>query len=166
LATARACAPKAAGAIDIHQVPHRTTILQVEGEGEEIAIDHASGAIRLSLREGSLLHGPVQLTYLLEEPHLGNRLAALQRWHTLMQTGRIPKANDSVQVRAARWPLLLATLDAQACGCSLRQTAARVFGDEQVARHWRDPSDYLKMRVRRLVAQARALISGGYRDLL
>jgi len=166
VAAARPCAPQEPAAIDIVQMPHRVTILQVEGEHEEIAIAHASGDIRLCLREGTVTRGPVQLTYVLQEPGLAGRLGALQRWHALVNTGRVPRALHPVQARQSRWPLLIATLDALACGCSRRETAIRLFGAQEVARQWHHPSESLKMRVRRLIAQARTLVCGGYRDLL
>jgi hypothetical protein len=48
----------------------------------------------------------------------------------------------------------------------LRQTAIRLFGKEKVERDWHHESDYLKLRTRRLVTQARALAAGSYRALL
>jgi hypothetical protein len=48
----------------------------------------------------------------------------------------------------------------------LRQTSIRLFGKEKVERDWQDESDYLKLRTRRLVTQARGLAAGGYRALL
>lgn len=143
----------------------RAALLRCGGR-EELAIDAPGGAVRLSLESGTLLNGPVRLRYLLDGHRLSNRLAALQRWDRLCRTGTASPTSAATPSQAARWPLLVAALDAIADGSTLRQTANRLFGKERVVRDWHHESDYLKLRTRRLVTQARALAAGGYRALL
>lgn len=153
-----------ANSFDIRQSPWPVTILQCDGR-EEVAISMPYGTTRLSLRAGSLMEGPVRLQYLLEGPRLHERLLALQRWDRSLRTGAAPKSAMS-SMRETRWPLLIATINVLGDGCSLREAAICLFGAQIVARDWGHESDYLKLRTRRLVAQARALLAGGYRDLL
>lgn len=136
------------------------------GDSEEVAIETPDGRVRLSVKSGSVLNGTVHLTYMLDGDRLGDRLKALQRWHYLVQTGKALPPKIPPSGRTARWPLLIATLDALADQCSLREIATRLFGGTIVARDWNAGSDYLKLRTRRLVTQARALAMGGYRSLL
>ena len=151
--------------IDILALPWRTSILRREG-CEDVAIEAPGGQMRLRLASGTLLAGPVQLRYILEECRLPERLRALQRWNNFLRTGRTEQARPPVSLRASRRHLVVGTLDALAEGCSLRTTAIRLFGGALVDRDWRHPSDYLKLRTRRLVVQARVLAMGGYRQLL
>jgi len=44
--------------------------------------------------------------------------------------------------------------------------AITIFGDKKVAEEWYGSSQYLKDRIRRLVAKGTELMNGGYRDLL
>jgi hypothetical protein len=60
----------------------------------------------------------------------------------------------------------LLALDGSLAGASYRQIATTIFGDERVRRDWDAASRFLKERTRRLVAKGRALMNGGYRDLL
>jgi hypothetical protein len=57
--------------------------------------------------------------------------------------------------------LLLATLDAIAAGSSYRDVAIHLFGEAAVATDWNGGSDYLKSRVRRLVAACRQIMEDG-----
>lgn len=153
------------GSFDVGRLRWPAALLQTPCT-EELSIDGPGGRIRLSIIKGTLLDGPVELHYRLAPPRLAARLAALARWDVLDRTGRIPRQLKPRTLRQARWPLVIATLDALAEGCSLREVAARLFGPERARRDWNHESDYLKLRTRRLVAQARALVAGGYRALL
>jgi len=60
----------------------------------------------------------------------------------------------------------LIALDESLAGKSYRQIAITIFGEQRVAEEWYGPSQYLKDRIRRLVARGTELMKGGYRDLL
>jgi hypothetical protein len=51
-------------------------------------------------------------------------------------------------------------------GASQREMASVLFGFERVDNDWTGTSDSLRMRIRRLVREARSLAAGGYRLLL
>lgn len=60
----------------------------------------------------------------------------------------------------------LIALDESLKGKSYRQIAITIFGEKKVAEEWQGPSQFLKDRIRRLVAKGTELMNGGYRDLL
>jgi len=49
---------------------------------------------------------------------------------------------------------------------SHRDIAAALFGEKVVREDWSGRSDYLRLRVQRLIRTADKLVKGGYRDLL
>ena len=60
----------------------------------------------------------------------------------------------------------LIALDESLAGKSYREIAITIFGEKRVAEEWYGPSQFLKDRIRRLVARGTELMKGGYRDLL
>lgn len=60
----------------------------------------------------------------------------------------------------------LIALDESLDGKTYRQIAITIFGEQKVAEDWLGRSQFLKDRVRRLVAKGIELMNGGYRDLL
>jgi T6SS, Transcription factor, DNA binding domain len=60
----------------------------------------------------------------------------------------------------------LLALDGSLAGATYRQIAIRIFGEDSVRKDWNAATRFLKDRTRRLVAKGRALMNGGYRDLL
>ncbi|UAK25473.1 DNA -binding domain-containing protein [Sphingomonas nostoxanthinifaciens] len=115
--------------------------------------------------EGTLLRGPVRFDFQLPAlTALDRRIVALRRFAALHETLTVPRRLLS-SIPAAKCAAVLSTIDALAAGASLRQVAIALFGQEEVRVHWNHPSDYMKSRVRRLVAEARRLSSGGHLDL-
>jgi hypothetical protein len=89
-------------------------------------------------------------------------LRRLQRFtEPAPQTGPIlPFANDE------RLQQALIALDESLRGKTYRQIAITLFGESKVAEDWQGPSQFLKDRVRRLVAKGNELMKGGYLSLL
>lgn len=152
-------------AFDLTSLSWPVTTLRT-ASSEEAVIHTPTLSVRLSVQQGSLHAGPVELRYLVEPKYLAERLLVLQQWDALLRTGSIPAPLQRPFAGQSRWHAIVMTLDALAAGCSLRETATRVFGQEETARAWHDPSDYLKMRTRRLVARAIELAAGGYLHVL
>ncbi|MGK2912333.1 MAG: DUF2285 domain-containing protein [Sphingobium sp.] len=147
-------------------MPLVATVLRSDGQYEEAIFECAGETVHLVLRQGTLLEGPVRLVYEVDSMGLSHRLIGLQRWQTLLSGTPMPTRLQLRKPGQDRWLQLIATLDAISAGLSLRQTAIAVFGLETVEQDWKHESDFLKMRTRRLVARARHLAAGGYRDLL
>lgn len=167
LAIARPPAGCSADLFDLRNLSCACTVLLRPGYREEFLIGHGLNAVRISLEEGSLLAGPVRLTFELSSPTgVDIKLAALRRLLALQTHARwpgLPTDRRSVLIRRS---LILRTLDALAIDCSHRAVARELFGQERVEADWERGSDYLRSSVRRLIASARHLAEGGYRSLL
>ena len=61
--------------------------------------------------------------------------------------------------------MMLRAHDLRTQGASQREIAGELFGPDVVA-EWRTRSDFLRLRIQRLLRDANAMISGGYLDLL
>ncbi|WP_425542430.1 DNA -binding domain-containing protein [Sphingomonas oligophenolica] len=121
--------------------------------------------IRLDVAAGSLAAGvPVILRYELAgiaavEP----KLLPLRRLLYLCRHRRFAQSLFVRDARMTRWILLLRVHDAEAAGATQRDIAGALYG---IGADWRETSDSLRSRVRRLVRDARAMAAGGYRRLL
>lgn len=164
-AEARPCDSSDVDAVDLKALKWPVTIL-VAKDRQDVLIESPQGSVRLTVLEGDMLAGPVTMRYILQPSQIVERTAALRRWDALVRTGRWPDRMNCPSPRSDRWPLIIATLDAIAQKCSLRETATVLFGEEMTEREWHHTSDHLKLRTRRLVAQARRLADGAYLTLL
>lgn len=153
-------------AFDIHRQNVSVTVLQ-EPAGEQLLLRQDLRTLRLDIREGTLLAGPVRMHYMLGGyHHLDRRLLTLRRLSALRRLGRLPTNLYAPHPKQRRWSLILRTIDAMAAGSSQREIATVLFGTEVVERDWAAASSYLRLRVQRLAKGARALLDGGYLRLL
>lgn len=165
-ANAWRCSADNPEAFDIRALAQPVTIFK-DALGEEVLIGNGRTAVRLSLRRGTLLDGPVRLTYELSgRRQLGRRLLALSQLEALMRLGRVPRPLAAPTSNPARPRMLLRTLDALAIHRSARSVAIALFGRDEVERNWTHESDYLRMQTRRLISRARQLVSGGHAMLV
>ena len=142
-------------------------LLQQKGQPEELLLNPGPHSIRMSVTRGTLLGGPVHLTYRLQGLEmLDVRLLALRRLEMLHRTGRIPVSLFPAARRIGRWTRILETLDALASGPAQRAAAVRLYGKPAVIDSWSATSDSMQSRVRRLIAEATRLANGGYLDLV
>lgn len=154
-------------AIDFTGLEKRIDVLVDEQRREHVTIAADGAAISLSVRRGSLRDGPVRLSYaLVGLSRLDAQLRTLRNLLGLARHGRIGSHHDFTDRSIARWAAQLHVLDALELGASARDLAALLFGEERAARDWREASDYLRLRVQRLVRSARAMRDGGYLRLL
>jgi hypothetical protein len=144
------------------------TVVAVAPDGREhVAISDGFRRIRLDVIEGSLLAGSVMLHYHLRGlNHLDGPLLSLRRLIALVRTGRFALAPFPADHTAPRIVTALRVHDALVAGASQRDIAIGLFGVDIVNRDWLTSSDFLRSRVRRLVALARRLEAGGWRELL
>lgn len=87
----------------------------------------------------------------------------LDTWAHL--TGATPRSRDASPQRRKRLVLGLRALDGRATGASYREIAAGLFGDARVPAGPAWKTHDLRSRTLRLVADATALMRGGYRTL-
>ena len=142
-----------------------TTIVSASGV-KHVSISDGLRRIRLDVRTGTLFDGPVRLHYQLAgfadaEPHL----LTLQQLLALHRLGRFALGLHPREAKAKRWAMMLRAHDLSTAGASQREIAIELFGGSASA-EWRTRSDYLRLRIQRLLRDSDAMISGGYLDLL
>lgn len=139
---------------------------RTEDGGQQVLICDGPRRLRLAVVEGDMLSGPVTCSLPLPAPGGGPAaLAGLRALVALRDTGRLAAAARAPS-RAGRWLESLRALDARRAGASQRQIAVLLFGADRVAEDWAGRSDYMRMRVQRLLRTADRLAAGGYRRLL
>ncbi|MCM8732425.1 DNA -binding domain-containing protein [Hephaestia sp. GCM10023244] len=124
--------------------------------------------IRLDIDAGRLAPGiPVRLHYRLEGlASAVPRILTLRRFLHLCRHHRFAASLFTADRAVPRGLLVLRVRDALAAGASQRDIARALFGEARTARDWNHVSDALRSRVRRLVVESRAMMRGGYRQLL
>lgn len=154
-----------ADAFDLGSIGASAVVLR-GADGEKLLLGDNERRIRLDVRAGTILAGPVRLHYLVDGfAGLGHKLMTLRRLAGLRRLGHLPATLFAPDRRAERWILLLRTFDALADGATHREVAEGLFGPGKVRDDWRSRSDYLRLRVQRLARTARSLVDGGYRTL-
>lgn len=144
------------------------TVVGGNGGREHAVFSDGWRRIRLDVHGGSLaaggvvhLHYPLQGICSLEP-----KLLPLRRLVAFCRSQRFAATLFPPDRRLPRWIDTLRVADARADGASYREIAIALFGEERTRADWTEGGRSLHSRVRRLVASARAMASGGYRDLL
>jgi len=154
-------------AFDLHLYSRWATVLVMEEGFEVVLLSDGVHHLQLFILEGTVLKGPVYLRYALSGfKHLETRILSLRRLIGLHQQGQFLSRLYPVETKADRWVQAARAHDAWQAGMSQRQIAAALFGEKAVSEDWRDGSDYLRLRVRRLLGYAQSMTLGGYRELL
>lgn len=137
----------------------------VRGENREpVLLGSGAGTIRLDVAGGSLLEGPVSLMHdLAGVLDLEPALVALRRFLEFRRTGHLTVVPPA-SLRLQRQVLALRVHDALVAGASIRDVGVMLFGLERVRDEW--AGEALKSQCRRLIAMARDMAAGGYRELL
>ena len=141
------------------------TVLRGPAGFEHLLLSDGASSLRLDIVSGSLLAGPVCLSYRLAGlAAVRGPLDALGALIRLCHSGCLarPQARD----RNRRLVLLLRAWDALQSGASQREVAAALLSGEAAARRWRSEAPSLRSRAQRLARGARAMARGGYRVLL
>lgn len=133
---------------------------------QHVLISDGLRRLRLAVVEGDVLAGPAVFRFHL--PALGGGQGALdnlRRLMTLRDTGRLGGTGDRPLSKASRWLQILRVHDARQAGATHRDIALSLFGETRVREDWGAGSDYMRMRVQRLVRAAEQTVAGGYRAL-
>lgn len=156
----------AAEAFHLRALRHPAVVIRYRG-GEHVLIADGPRCIRIEVRKGSLLAGPVRLDYhLMGDGHVEAKLLTLRRLTALCRLGRFPSTLFPPERRARRWAMALQAWDGRQAGASHKDIACVIHGKVLVERDWFGKSDYLRTHVKRLLRTADALIGGGWRHLL
>lgn len=150
---------------DLRALALPVTLLR-QGGVEHVLIADGTARLRLAVLEGTLARGPVRLRYPLPIGHRHPHLLALRQLMTLRETGRLMSGFCLPGRRAPRWTMVLRAWDAHCAGLSQRDIACLFWGHERVDADWNGRSDYLRMRVYRMVRTARYLVHDGWPRLL
>lgn len=152
---------------DITRMACPVLVLTEPSGVERVLVGDEKGEVRLDIRTGTILNGPVRLRYDLAGARgVEAKLLTLCRLMALIRLGRIPRRLLPPSRRTGRWAMALQALDARRAGASHREIAVALFGEEVVVQDWDGRSTYLRSRVQRLLRLGKALVQGGYRRLL
>jgi hypothetical protein len=142
-------------------------VLHRPGQPEELLLRDSARHVRLLIRSGSVLDGPVRLRFALRGlQNLDRQLLTLRQVAALTRSGRLPRRLAGTDPKNAHWMKLLRIHDALDEGASQREIADCLFDNDWVASGWDGRSDFLRSRVRRMIALQRRLVGGGYLALL
>lgn len=134
---------------------------------ERVLISDGLDRLSVEVRCGSLATGPVYLDLVVPRlRHTGLVCPSLEHLLASARTGVVahrPLLNGD---RRSRWCSSMLAWDARASGASQRDIGVLLFGRERVESDWNQFSDSLRSHVRRLLAHADQMISGGWRDML
>jgi len=154
--------------LDLERLSPLATLARADSGQEYLALSDGWRRLRLDVVEGSLCESRcVRLDYYLSGfENLEPRLRTLHRLAALRRTGRFePRLHPSPSGLPRRLEALQVA-DGLSTGGSYREIAVALFGEARTRADWRKGSDYLLSRVRRRAAEARKMLSGGYRLLL
>jgi hypothetical protein len=163
LATART----EAGLFDPERLWPLATIITHTSGHEYVAFSDGYHRIRLDVIRGTMRDGPVHLRYKLEGlAELEVKILTLRRLLALYRLGRFARNLHPLDRFAPRWVAALRAHDAVGQGASQREIAAVLYGEKSTVLGCEHGSDFLRLRVQRLIRMGRHMVAGGYLTLL
>ena len=156
-----------ADAFDLAKLSSFATLAAGPDNAEHLVLSDGYRRIRIDVLDGTLRAGPVHLRYDLHGfVGVDARILTLRRLLTLNRLGRFARNLHPPEHLAPRWLFALRVYDATAAGASQREIAAVLYGQKSAAVSKESGSDFLRLRVQRLVRIGKRLVSGGYLALL
>jgi hypothetical protein len=142
-------------------------VVVIPGGQEAAVISDGHRRIRIDVEHGTLLRGPVHLTFVIEGvTGIDTKILTLRRLAALSRLGRFARGLYPRERFAPRWTMALRAHDAMRDGASQREFAMRLFDSPDTAVDWNEASNFRRLRVQRLVRMGRSMVQGGYRVLL
>jgi hypothetical protein len=152
---------------DLSTIDARLTVVPLESGGERVVLSNGLHRIGLTIVNGSSLSGPARARFRLDyRDGIDRQILTLRRLSAILETGRFSNHLFKRERMAPRWVDALRAHDAAMTGASQREIAAVVFAGLAAADVWRGDSDFLRLRVQRLLRSGRAMVAGAYRSLL
>jgi hypothetical protein len=145
----------------------RTAVIGIDG-AQIVTLKGYGTYVSLDIRDVPALARPLPLVVELDRlDDLGRHTDALKTLQHFMQLRpNDPPPRPAFGSDDRRFRHTLIALDESMAGKTYRQIAIAIHGEQRVAEEWGNGSDFLKDRMRRLVAKGRELMQSGYRDLL
>jgi hypothetical protein len=135
--------------------------------GEHVVISDGYRRIRIDAERETLCQGPVHLKYKLQGVDgIEGKILTLRRLVALSRLGRFARHLHPPERLAPRWVAALRVYDAAQDGAGYREIAIALYGEASVELNWRGGSDFLRLRIQRLLRSGRQMVTGGYRSLL
>lgn len=160
-------APSGGHLFDLTRIAAHITVVPFDSGGERVVLSNGLHRIGLTIVKGSTLLGPAHARFRLDyRDGIDAQILTLRRLLAILETGRFSKHLFKRERMAPRWVDALRAHDAALSGASQREIAAVVFAGLSDAHTWRGDSDYLRLRVQRLLRAGRAMVAGRYRSLL
>jgi len=160
-------APGLPDAFDLRAVPYPVVVLSRRRGREHVLIADGPRCIRVEVRNGTLLNGPVRLDFHVpRDGQVEAKILTLRRLTALCRLGRFPVTLFPPERRARRWAMALQAWDGRQTGASHREIARVLHGETAVRDAWLGKSDFMRTHIKRLLRTANALIGGGWRHLL
>ena len=157
----------AADALCFATIPGDLFVKPGLGQSEHVLIRHGGLHPRIDILAGTVLDGPVRPRVVLPNlTGIAPQLLTLRRLSALALRRQLPSTLRQSEKRALRWAKMVQALDGMVAGGSQREIAVALFGEPIVRAEWRGASDHLRLKIQRLVREARRLASGGYRAIL
>lgn len=154
-------------AFDIGQFVDVVTFLRHTDGHESLLFSDGIHHLQFEVVAGTVISGLVRLHYRLSGFRLVEpQTLSVRRLAQFCRLGRFPLTLFPPEPRAHRWVMALQAYDGTMAGASHRDIAAALFGEQAVRDDWSGRSDFLRLRVQRLVHMGNAMVRGGYRDLL
>lgn len=151
-------------ALDLQASPLAVLVVRTADDEQHVLISDGPRRLRLAIVRGDVLSGPVACRFRLPPHAMGaTSLDGLRRLLVLRDTGLLPSASARRSTKSSRWVEILRAHDARRAGASQRQIAVLLFGQARVQEDWSGGSNYMRMRVQRLLRSAEALVAGGFR---
>jgi len=161
--------PAAAGdpdALDIGGLDLAVIVVRTLDGHQHVMVSDGARRLRFAVAEGDVLAGPMHCRIHLPPHSVGvGSMDSLRLLIALRDTGRLPSAGSGARAKPLRWLQMLRAHDARRAGASQRDIAMLLFGEARVQEDWSGRSDYMRMRVQRLLRAAEHLVAGGYRAL-
>jgi len=132
---------------------------------EFVAVSDGLRRIRFDVVAGTVCAGPVRLHYRLQGfDGIEAKILTLHRLAALRRSRRFTRGLFPRERLASRWIMALRAYDALSAGANQRDVAACLLQADGSA--WGAQSEFLRLRVQRLIRIGRTLVAGGYRQLL
>lgn len=154
------------GVLDLRAVALPALVVRGEDGEQHALVSEGQSRLRLAVVRGDVLSGPVACRYRLPQGELAvASLDGLRQIVALGVTGHLPNGGIRPRAKVSRWVEVLRAYDARQAGASQREIAILLFGQARVREDWSGRSDYMRMRVQRLLRAAEEMVAGRYRAL-